>query len=90
MNYWLICLFFLVLLFLTIIIISFVIYFKKEKYYLMRDIGKTTIPINNHILSYILDDEDDNLSLKYRNHRYDIHKIRSNPHVRRYQDNLVL
>lgn len=37
------------------------------------------------ILMFIPKEKYDTLSIKFRNHRYDRHRMRSNPHVRSYQ-----
>lgn len=68
-------------------IVGLVIFVLKitEKYKKMRDIAKFPIQIAPRVRAPSRDDPD---SLKYRGHRYERHRIRSNPHVRRYQDNL--
>jgi FtsZ-interacting cell division protein ZipA len=64
---------------------------KKEEYKLFKQIGEFPLDIDNsrEVVFSGIDDSDETESLKYTGHRYDRHKIRSNPHVRRYQDHLT-
>jgi hypothetical protein len=78
----LIYLFIIILLLIATISISAMI-IKRERYVLLGNMGRTQI---KNTKMYPKKDYDKPKSLKYRDHRYDRHHIRSNPHVRRYQD----
>lgn len=58
---------------------------QKETYRLMRNIHRFPLSLNpvHRTTGRRFDDSG---SLKFRDHRYDRHHVRSNPHVRRYQD----
>ena len=76
---------------IILVVIGLIVFYKHkkdkkhEKYVLMRDIGEFPLNLNAPMPKVISDSAE---SIKYTGHRYDRHKIRSNPHVRRYQDNL--
>ena len=82
MKLWIGCLCVASVLLIAIIGVSFVIT-RREKYMLLGNMGssqfkRTIKPIKREV--------DRSPSLKYKGHRYVRHRIRSNPHVRRYQD----
>lgn len=62
------------------VFIAFSIARKKEKYTLMKDLGKFPLDINR--LNEAQPSETQ--SLKYSGHRYDRHHYRGNPHSRSY------
>lgn len=67
---------------LTVVINKF-----REKYVLLRNVGKFPLQITrSSMLPREDDDDDDDDSSKYSGHRYDRNHMRRNPHGRRYQD----
>lgn len=82
------CICIIIVIIITIVVLIVFTIKITEKYKIMRDLEKT--PIKDQPIFSISsnNDDDEPKSLKYRDHRYDRHHIRSNPHVRRYQDNI--
>ena len=79
MELWIGCVCVATILLISIIGVSVVI-IRMEKYVLLGNMGtmrfkRTIKPTKKR-----------STSLKYKGHRYDRHHVRSNPHVRRYQD----
>lgn len=68
---------------LFVIIGISIMFIRMENYVLLGNMGtmrfKRTIKPTEEM-------SDKSTSLKYQGHRYDRHHIRTNPHVRRYQD----
>ena len=72
-----------ILVFIAIISIYATI-LKKERYVLLGKLGKTKNKKNK--IYRVKGPPNKSKSLKYKDHRYERHHIRSNPHIRRYQD----
>ena len=61
---------------IVIFTIIYLIVKKREQYKLLRNVGKFNLYINDRIK--VNTDNEDEVSLKYRNHRYEKHKTRNN------------
>lgn len=73
-----------ILIFLISIFVFAMVITIREKYTLLRNVGKFPLQLGN----FMTKKKSSNIetSSKYSGHMYDRHHIRSNPHVRRYQD----
>ena len=81
MKVWIGCVCVVVILLIAISISTVII--SREKYVLLGDMCRTPF---QRTIKPAKEESDESISLKYVGHRYDRHHIRSNPHVRRYQD----
>jgi hypothetical protein len=82
MKLWIGCVCVAAILLIAIIGISVVI-ISREKYVLLGNMGGTQY---KRIINPTKEGSVGSISIKYKGHRYDRHHVRSNPHVRRYQD----
>ena len=72
---------------LFIILISLIIIFfftKERKLFFIKNIGIIKYSAFRH--GFKRPSSDTSESLKYKGHRYKRHRVRFNPHVRRYKD----
>jgi len=83
MRLWIGCLFAGLVFFTAIIGVTYTIVKSREKYALLRNVGKFPL---RHIRKKKRHTTDSDGDHKYSGARYKRHRVRSNPHVRRYQD----
>ena len=82
MKLWIVYVCLATILLITIIGVSVVI-IRMEKYVLLNNMGRNLF---KRMIKPIKERSERSTSLKYKGHRYNRHHVRSNPHVRRYQD----